>query len=119
METDEMLVQWPFELDQYACDWPKDATIFVRGDINGDGGRPIYVPSDYAATLMKYQEPEGHARAVATDGTFNTTSEGWSLLKLAANDNIWFVPVRSILRSNTDFFTLVPEEEAPSGLAAA
>ena len=110
METDEMLVQWPFELDQYACDWPKDATIFVRGDINGDGGRPIYVPSDYAATLMKYQEPEGHARAVATDGTFNTTSEGWSLLKLAANDNIWFVPVRSILRSNTDFFTLVPEE---------
>ena len=110
METDEMLVQWPFELDQYACDWPKDATVFVRGDMNGDGGRPIYVPSDYAATLMKYQEPEGHARAVATDGTFNTTSEGWSLLKLAANDNIWFVPVHSILRSNTDFFTLVPED---------
>lgn len=110
METDEMLVQWPFELDQYACDWPKDATVFVRGDINGDGGRPIYVPSDYAATLMKYQEPEGHARAVATDGTFNTTGEGWSLLKLTANDNIWFVPVHSILRSNTDFFTLIPED---------
>ena len=110
MESDEMLVQWPFELDQYACDWPKDATVFVRGDTGGDGGRPIYVPSDYTGTLMKYQEPEGHASAVATDGTFNTTGEGWSLLKLATSDNIWFVPVHSILRSNTDFFTLMPEE---------
>ena len=74
MERDEMEVDWPFELDQYACDWPADATVFVRGD-NG-GGRPIYVPSDYTATLMSYQEPEGHARAVATDGTFNTLGEG-------------------------------------------
>ena len=108
MERDEMEVDWPFELDQYACDWPADATVFVRGD-NG-GGRPIYVPSDYTATLMSYQEPEGHARAVATDGTFNTLGEGWSLLKLVADDNIWFVPIHSILRTNTDYFTLEPEE---------
>ena len=108
MERDEMEVDWPFELDQYACDWPADATFFVRGD-NG-GGRPIYVPSDYTATLMSYQEPEGHARAVATDGTFNTLGEGWSLLKLVADDNIWFVPIHSILRTNTDYFTLEPEE---------
>ena len=70
METDEMQVEWPFELDQYACDWPADGTVFVRGDKDGDGGRPVYVPSEYSATLMKYQEPEGHARAVATDGAF-------------------------------------------------
>ena len=110
METDEMLVEWPFELDQYACDWPADGTVFVRGDVDGDGGRPIYVPSDYTATLMKYQEPEGHARAVETDGTFNTVGEGWSLLQLTSNDNVWFVPVHSILRSNTAYFTLAPEE---------
>ena len=110
METDEMQVEWPFELDQYACDWPKDATVFVRGDANGDAGRPVYVPTDYTATLMSYQDPEGHARAVATDGTFNTIGEGHSLLKLEADDNVWFVPVHSILRSNTDFFTLIPEE---------
>jgi hypothetical protein len=112
METDEMLVEWPFELDQYECDWPKDATVFVRGDKDGDGGRPVYVPNDYASTLMDYQAPEGHARAVETDGTFKTTGEGWSLLKLEASDNIWFVPVHSILRSNASFFTLVPEEIA-------
>ena len=110
METDEMEVDWPFELDHYACDWPSDATVFVRGDKDGDSGRSVYVPSDYSATLMSYQEPEGHARAVETDGTFRTLGEGWSLLKLTADDDIWFVPVHSIFRSNTDYFTLEPEE---------
>ena len=108
METDEMEVNWPFELDQYECDWPADATVFVRGD--GDGGRPIYVPSDYTASLMSYQDPEGHARAVETDGTFKTLGEGWSLLKLTMDDNVWFVPVHSIFRTNTDYFTLAPED---------
>ena len=110
METDEMEVDWPFELDQYACDWPDDATVFVRGNTGLDGGRPIYVPQEYSAELMKYQEPEGHARAVTGDGTFSTLGEGWSLLKLTTDDNIWFVPVHSILRTNTDYFTLVPED---------
>ena len=106
METDEMEVQWPFELDHYECDWPKDATVFVRGDVNEDGGRPIYVPSDYAPALMSYQEPEGHARAPTADGTFTTLDEGYSLLRLTTEDNIWFVPIRSVLRSNAAFFTL-------------
>ena len=118
MERDEMEVDWPFELDQYACDWPADGTVFVRGSAAAggapssatDAGRPIYVPKDYSATLMSYQEPEGHARAVAVDGTFNTFGEGWSLLKLTADDNVWFVPVHSILRTNTDYFTLEPED---------
>ena len=109
MESDEMLVQWPFELDQYECDWPSDATVFVRGDVGGDTGRPVYIPTDYTATLMGYQDPEGHARAVESDGTFRTTAEGFSLLKLATDDNVWFVPVHSILRSNQDYFTLAPE----------
>ena len=108
METDEMEVDWPFELDQYECDWPADATVFVRG--GGDGGRPIYVPSDYSASLMSYQDPEGHARAVESDGTFKTLGEGWSLLKLTMDDNVWFVPVHSIFRTNTDYFTLEPGE---------
>ena len=110
METDEMLVDWPFELDQYSCDWPEDTTVFVRGDKNGDGGRPVYVPHDYTATLMKYQDPEGHARAVETDGTFTTTGEGFSLLRLTTSDNVWFVPVRSVWRSDKKFFTLEADD---------
>ena len=112
METDEMEVQWPFELDHYECDWPNDTTVFVRGDMGGDYGRDIYLPTHYSATLMDYQEPEGHARAPSADGTFTTTGAGYSLLKLTADDNIWFVPVHSVMRSDPDFFTLVPEEIA-------
>ena len=110
MERDEMEVDWPFELDQYACDWPADATVFVRGGTSSGGGRPIYIPKEYSATLMKYQEPEGHARAVEANGTFKTLGEGFSLLRLTADDNIWFVPLHSILRTNTDYFTLEPAE---------
>ncbi|MBQ9432241.1 MAG: hypothetical protein IJU44_11895 [Kiritimatiellae bacterium] len=117
METDEMEVDWPFELDQYECDWPADATVFVRGDVDGQetdatasAGRPIYVPTAYTATLMAYQEPEGHAHAVAMDGTFTTFGEGYSLLKLTADDNVWFLPIQSVLRSNTNYFTLAAED---------
>ncbi len=110
METDEMEVQWPFELDHYECDWPKDTTVFVRGDVNGDYGRPVYVPTDYSASLMSYQEPEGHARAPTADGTFTAVGEGYSLLRLASDDNIWFVPIHSISRSNTNYFTLAESE---------
>ena len=112
METDEMEVEWPFEVDQYKCDWPEDAPVFVRGDVAGDRGCNVYIPSDYTPTLMSYQEPEGHARAPSSDGTFTTTGEGYSLLRLTADDNIWFVPVHSIMRSNADYFTLMPEEIA-------
>lgn len=112
METDEMEVQWPFELDHYECDWPKDTVVFVRGDMNGDRGRDIYIPTDYTPTLMNYQEPEGHAVAPTTDGTFTTSGEGYSLLKLDANDNVWFLPVHSVMRSDADYFTLEPADIA-------
>ena len=110
METDEMMVEWPFELDQYECDWPADATVFVRGDDADNAGRPIYIPSDYTAELQKFQEPEGHAKAVESDGTFNTTGEGYSLLKLTTEDNVWFVPIHSVMRTNKKYFTLEKEE---------
>ncbi len=111
METDEMEVQWPFELDQYACDWPEDSTVFVRGDVAGDGGRPVYIPFGLDGTVMGYQDPDGHALAVnAADGTFNAVAEGYSLLKLTADDDIWFFPIHSLFRSNTNYFTLEPSE---------
>ena len=108
METDAMGVQWPFEVCQYECDWPEDTPIFVRGDQDGDGGRPIFIPSGYTATLQGYQDPEGHAEAV-TNGVFVTTGEGYSLLKITGPDNVWFLPIHSVSRSNADYFTLKAE----------
>ena len=106
METDAMSVQWPFEYDQYENDWPADAQTYVRGDLKGDYGASIYIDSSYSASLGDYQEPEGHAKAVGGDNTFSTTGAGYSLLKLTADDNIWFLPIHSVLRSDTKYFTL-------------
>ena len=106
METDAMSVQWPFEYDQYENDWPADAQTYVRGDRDGDYGASIYIDSSYSASLEKYQEPEGHAKAVGGNNTFFTTGAGYSLLKLTADDNIWFLPIHSVLRSDKNYFTL-------------
>ena len=115
MESDPMGVQWPFELDQYDSDWPADGQVFVRGDLPADGlsgtidtGAKIVIPSEYSATLQSFQEPEGHALAVTGDNRFETKGEGWSMLRLTADDDIWFLPIHSILRSNTDYYTLTP-----------
>lgn len=109
MEYDPFDTSWPFELCHYACDWGSDAQIFVRGDVAGDSGRSIIIPSDYTVNLMNYQEPEGHAQ-VPVDGGFATTGEGYSMLKLMTTDNVWFVPIHSITRSDTNFFKLVNEK---------
>ena len=111
METDAMGVQWPFEYDQYENDWPAEGQIYVRGQETGpdgavDYGAKIFFDQAYAVTLEKFQEPEGHARAVEGDNSFYTTGEGWSLLRLTADDNIWFLPLHSVLRTNTNYFTL-------------
>ncbi|MGI5869130.1 MAG: hypothetical protein ACOX9C_06795 [Kiritimatiellia bacterium] len=123
MEADELQVEWPFELCQYECDWPADVPVFVRGTLAGadgatDYGRPIFIPDDYTATLMDYQEPEGHARAVEADGTFVTRGEGWSLLRLVGDDNIWFLPIHSVRRDDPTRFTLAPSD-LEVGLEAA
>ena len=111
METDAMGVQWPFEYDQYENDWPLEGHLYVRGDAKGadgkvDYGAKIFIDQTYSATLEKFQEPEGHARAVDGDNAFYTTGAGWSLLRLTADDNVWFLPVHSILRSDPKYYTL-------------
>ena len=108
METDPMDVQWPFEVDQYELSWPSGIQRFVRGDKNGDCGAPIRIPSDLTAELQTYQEPDGHARAVDANGEFTTVGAGKALLKLTGGDNVWFLPVESVLRSDTDVYTLQP-----------
>ena len=109
METDAMKVQWPFEVDQYENDWPEDIQRYVRGDIGSDSGSVIEIPTDYIATLGKFQEPEGHAVAPDENNRFYTLGAGYSLLKLTGSDNVWFLPIQSVLRSDKTLYTLKPE----------
>ena len=112
METDNQGVSWPFEIDEYLVSWPEDIPVFVRSGDIGKPGAPIAIPGEYTAELQKYQEgldglPFFHATA-PQDGAYSTYAEGRSLLKLSANDTVWFLPVLSVLRTNRSWFTLEP-----------
>ena len=109
METDAMKVQWPFEIDQYNVDWPTEIQRYVRGDLDGDYGADIRIPQSYTAELQAYQEPDGHARAVE-NGSFHTVGAGKSLLKLTCDDNVWFMPIESVVRTDTNYFTLAVDD---------
>ena len=107
MEEDAYGVSWPFERCQYACTWNTNAMpVLVAGD-------SVKIPDAYTPSLTKYQIPNGHARA-PQDGVFTANAElftsptevGYSCLKLAATDDVWFLPIRTVSRENTDFFTL-------------
>lgn len=110
-EYDDFGTLWPFEFCRYQCSWGGDAATFVRGPTGEDPGQPMTWDTSVTAELQKYQEPEGHASA--TDGasrTFSTqilAGEGahWSLLKFTGDDNVWFLPVRSVACDDPAFFT--------------
>ena len=107
MEEDAYGVSWPFERCQYGCTWNTNAMpVLVAGD-------SVKIPDAYTASLNKYQVPNGHARA-PKDNVFTATADsfasptdvGYSCLKLATTDDVWFLPIRTVARTNTDFFTL-------------
>jgi hypothetical protein len=126
MESDAYGVNWPFERCQYACSWNTNAMpVLVAGD-------SVKIPEAYSAELVKYQVPNGHARApesgffrVNQPDAANPMVVGYSCLRLNTSDNVWFLPVRTVARGNTDFFTLRSEawsvgtELTPRGGSAA
>ena len=120
MEMDRQGVSWPFEVDEYTVSWPNDAVKFLRGDDVSAPGRGIRIPEGYTAELMDWQEDLGsvanHARAV-TGSEFVTYGPGRSLLKITGDDNIWFLPVESILRTDTSWFDLSVETLVKVGSA--
>ena len=111
-QQDLMGTSWPFEVLNYECDWPANAESYVRGsETNADGtvnaGLTIPISDAYTATLMGFQEPDGHA-LLDSQNVFSTKSNGYCLLKLTGtddngDDNVWFVPVQSIQRDEPQF----------------
>lgn len=98
-ETDSQNVSWPFECDHYQCAWDSSTPLFVRSLSASNGGAALYVPKAYSVELMKYQSSD-HARLNAEEKAVYSTSAGYALLKLQADDNVWFQPIRSVLDSD-------------------
>ncbi|NQU38880.1 MAG: hypothetical protein HQ523_02910 [Lentisphaerae bacterium] len=92
---EELDVLWPFEVDIYNQAWGPSAQIYVRGDTaDGDYEPKVQLPIDLTVAAMLHQKPEAHA--FVEDQTFYSISDGYSLLKIVYEDNIWFQAVHSV-----------------------
>jgi hypothetical protein len=106
-----MEVEWPFELDWYAADWPPDSLtqVYVRG--GGSSNAPVVIPRELQVKLEDFQEPAQHAKLDNNDAgewVFSTTGPGHALLRYSANESVWFQAVRSVDHTNADLFNQAP-----------
>jgi hypothetical protein len=112
-------VVWPYELHRYTIAWPTDAAkyqLYIRGTIPVLGP-DVKIPSGITATLMPYQEPDAHANTVL-NGSFSTSSAGWSLLRYDATNNLSFQVVRSILHTDPVLFPNGLDQVFPADIGA-
>ena len=99
---DPMDVLWPFEEDWYLISWPADAPSFIVSGDKSAPGLPIFAPTNLTTEVCAYQSPANIATA-ANDGTVSATSAGWFTLRMKADDDIWYLPVHAVLRTEPGY----------------
>ena len=115
---------WPFEDDQYLISWGDMATMVTSGGASDAG---ILVPDDYTVEVMPYSDPA--AIAGVCSNVVSVTRAGRFLLKLSTADDIWSVPVRACLNTDTNVFDraagevyvgqeIKPRADAAAGISA-
>jgi hypothetical protein len=100
--TDPMGTVWPFEYDQYLIKWGTNLPKVVTGGTENPGCG-ILLPSKFDGTteVEHYSSPALIASVGGTSSNrISYTGAGFFLLKLIADDNIWYLPFQSV--SNTD-----------------
>ncbi len=124
LAPDPLDVLWPFEEDWYHISWPSYAPGFVISGDSGNPGLPIFIPTNYTASVCEYQSPANIA-SVANDGSVSASEAGWFTLKVSAEDNVWFQAVQAVERTDPEFAMtnaaewIVGEEIALLGDSAA
>ena len=119
---DFMDTLWPFEESWYVIGWGRDDPLLVTGDA-GSPGEGVFIPSAYTASICAYSSPR--ALASVSSNEVVAAGEGRFTLKLITDDDVWYVPFRAVLHTNTNFFDLtvadwtVCDEVAPRSDAAA
>jgi hypothetical protein len=96
MAPDPLDTLWPFEEDWYEISWPSNAPAFIVSGDAGNPGLPIIAPTNYTTAVCDYQSPANIATA-GNNGCVSATEPGMFTLKITADDNIWFQPVKAVL----------------------
>ena len=99
MAPDPLDTLWPFEEDWYEISWPSNAPAFIVSGDAGNPGLPIIAPTNYTTAVCDYQSPANIATA-GNNGCVSATEPGMFTLKITADDNIWFQPVKAVLRTD-------------------
>lgn len=126
-EADPFDTLWPFEQSTYDCVWSEHPLTQVVG-VDGGTSLPLMVgaQSGYTPTVERCFEGVKTVTQDVSNASYTVTfeagaTEGYWTLRLTSGDNIWFVPVRAVANTNTDWFSadavewLVGEEIVPRG----
>lgn len=97
-----MGVEWPFEADWYAAQWPPDslAQLYVRG--GDDTNATVTFPDALSVDSLKYEDPPRHAYLALDKRSFYTTGHGYALLKYqdTSGEDVWYEVVHSVSNTN-------------------
>ena len=101
--TDPMGTEWPFEHDQYLIKWGDNLPKVVTGG-SDNPGCGILLPSVYdgKTSVEHYSTPANIASA--STNIVTVTGAGKFLLRINAEDNIWFLPFQSVLNTDTNYY---------------
>ena len=96
---DPLDVLWPFEEDWYEISWAREIPKFVVSGDPSAPGMPIIAPTNYTVKVCDYQSPANTAVA-DNDNCIRATTNGLFLVQISGDDNVWFQPIRSVLRTD-------------------
>ena len=96
---DPLDVLWPFEEDWYEISWAGEIPRFVVSGNASAPGLPIIAPTNYAVKVCDYQSPANTAVA-GNDNCIRATTNGLFLVQITGDDNIWYQPIRAVLRTD-------------------
>ena len=102
MSPDPLDILWPFEEDWYEISWPEDPPAFIVSGDSKAPGLPIIAPTNYTTSVCDYQNPANIATA-DNSGCVSATAAGLFTLRITSDDNIWFQPVKAVLRTDPGY----------------
>ena len=107
--TDPMGTFWPFEHDQYLIRWGDDLPKVVTGG-SVSPGCGILLPSKFdGVTAVEHFSTPARIASVSSNAVV-VTGAGKFLLRILADDNVWFQPFEGILNTDTNWYDRVPGE---------
>jgi hypothetical protein len=111
MHTGVAGIMWPWEVDQYATDWPADCQVMAYAPAGQGTSAPVLIPASLHPQLMPMQTPIRNftLNNNASAGVLSAQADGLALLQYSdQKEQIWFQVVRAVAHDNPVLYELTP-----------